>query len=177
MSLLSFKDKVVIITGAGGGLGKQYSLEFAKRGAKVVVNDLGGSLSGQGGNSKAADVVVDEIRKAGGIAVADYNNVLDGDKIVETAVKNFGTVHVVINNAGILRDASFKKMQEKDFQLVLDVHLNGAFKVTQAAWPYFRKQNYGRIVNTASPAGLYGNFGQTNYSAAKAGLLLSLIHI
>ncbi|KAG2736406.1 hypothetical protein G9P44_000496 [Scheffersomyces stipitis] len=171
MSLLSFKDKVVIITGAGGGLGKQYSLEFAKRGAKVVVNDLGGSLSGQGGNSKAADVVVDEIRKAGGIAVADYNNVLDGDKIVETAVKNFGTVHVVINNAGILRDASFKKMQEKDFQLVLDVHLNGAFKVTQAAWPYFRKQNYGRIVNTASPAGLYGNFGQTNYSAAKAGLL------
>ncbi|EDK39426.2 hypothetical protein PGUG_03524 [Meyerozyma guilliermondii ATCC 6260] len=171
MSEISFKDKVVIVTGAGGGLGKYYCLEYAKRGAKVVVNDLGGSLSGQGGDSKAADVVVDEIKKAGGIAVADYNNVLDGDKIVETAVKNFGTVHVIINNAGILRDASFKKMQEKDFKLVLDVHLNGAFKVTQAAWPHFRKQKYGRIINTASPAGLYGNFGQTNYSAAKMGLV------
>ncbi|KAK6464294.1 hypothetical protein DFJ63DRAFT_284330 [Scheffersomyces coipomensis] len=171
MSQLSFKDKVVIITGAGGGLGKYYSLEFAKRGAKVVVNDLGGSLSGQGGDAKAADVVVNEIKAAGGIAVADYNNVLDGAKIVETAVKNFGTVHIVINNAGILRDASFKKMTEKEFQLVLDVHLNGAYQVTKAAWPYFRKQQYGRIINTSSPAGLYGNFGQANYSAAKSGLI------
>ncbi|KAI5967351.1 FOX2 [Candida margitis] len=171
MSKLDFKDKVVIITGAGGGLGKYYSLEFAKRGAKVVVNDLGGALNGQGGDSKAADVVVEEIKKNGGTAVADYNNVLDGDKIVETAVKNFGTVHIVINNAGILRDASFKKMTEKDFKLVIDVHLNGAFAVTKAAWPYFQKQNYGRIVNTSSPAGLYGNFGQTNYSAAKSGLI------
>jgi multifunctional beta-oxidation protein len=171
MSPVDFKDKVVIITGAGGGLGKYYSLEFAKLGAKVVVNDLGGALNGQGGNSKAADVVVEEIVKNGGVAVADYNNVLDGDKIVETAVKNFGTVHVVINNAGILRDASIKKMTEKDFKLVLDVHLNGAFAVTKAAWPYFQKQKYGRIVNTSSPAGLYGNFGQTNYSAAKSALL------
>lgn len=168
---VSFKDKVVVVTGAGGGLGKYYCLEYAKRGAKVVVNDLGGSLSGQGGDSRAADVVVEEIKKAGGIAVADYNNVLDGEKIIETAVKNFGTVHVVVNNAGILRDASFKKMADKDFQLVVDVHLNGAYKVTKAAWEYFRKQNYGRIINTASPAGLYGNFGQTNYSAAKLGLV------
>ncbi|EMG46225.1 Peroxisomal hydratase-dehydrogenase-epimerase [Candida maltosa Xu316] len=171
MSPIDFKDKVVIITGAGGGLGKYYSIEFAKLGAKVVVNDLGGALNGQGGNSKAADVVVDEIRQNGGIAVADYNNVLDGDKIVETAVKNFGTVHVIINNAGILRDSSIKKMTEKDFKLVIDVHLNGAYAVTKAAWPYFQKQNYGRIVNTSSPAGLYGNFGQTNYSAAKSALL------
>lgn len=168
---ISFKDKVVIVTGAGGGLGKFYCLEYAKRGAKVVVNDLGGSLSGQGGDSRAADVVVEEIRKAGGIAVADYNNVLEGEKIVETAVKNFGTVHIVVNNAGILRDAQFKKMTEQDFQLVTDVHVNGAFKVTKAAWEYFRKQGYGRIINTASPAGLYGNFGQTNYSAAKMGLI------
>ena len=168
---LSFKDKVVIVTGAGGGLGKHYCLEYAKRGAKVVVNDLGGSLSGAGGGSKAADIVVDEIKAGGGIAVADYNNVLDGDKIVETAVKNFGTVHIIINNAGILRDAQFKKMEPKDFQLVIDVHLNGAYKVTRAAWEYFRKQEYGRIVNTCSPAGLYGNFGQANYSAAKSGLI------
>ncbi|CAH6721387.1 peroxisomal hydratase-dehydrogenase-epimerase [[Candida] jaroonii] len=171
MSQLSFKDKVVVVTGAGGGLGKHYCLEFAKRGAKVVVNDLGGSLSGQGGGSKAADIVVDEIKAAGGVAVADYNNVLDGDKIIETAVKAFGTVHVLINNAGILRDAQFKKMEEKDFQLVIDVHVNGAYKATQAAWPYFRKQKFGRIINTASPAGLYGNFGQANYSAAKSGLI------
>lgn len=168
---ISFKDKVVIVTGAGGGLGKHYCLEFAKRGAKVVVNDLGGSLSGQGGDSRAADVVVEEIKKNGGQAVADYNNVLDGEKIVETAVKAFGSVHIVINNAGILRDAQFKKMEEKDFQLVTDVHTNGAFKVTKAAWPYFREQGYGRIINTASPAGLYGNFGQANYSAAKLGLI------
>lgn len=168
---ISFKDKVVVVTGAGGGLGKYYCLEYAKRGAKVVVNDLGGSLSGQGGGSKAADVVVDEIKQAGGIAVADYNNVLEGEKIIETAVKNFGTVHIIINNAGILRDAQFKKMTPQDFQLVTDVHVNGAFKVTKAAWEHFRKQGYGRIINTASPAGLYGNFGQTNYSAAKMGLV------
>lgn len=168
---ISFKDKVVVVTGAGGGLGKHYCLEYAKRGAKVVVNDLGGSLSGQGGDSRAADLVVEEIKKAGGIAVADYNNVLEGEKIIETAVKNFGTVHVVVNNAGILRDAQFKKMSDQDFQLVTDVHTNGAFKVTKAAWEYFRKQSYGRIINTASPAGLYGNFGQANYSAAKMGLI------
>lgn len=168
---ISFKDQVVVVTGAGGGLGKHYCLEYAKRGAKVVVNDLGGSLSGQGGDSKAADVLVDEIKKAGGIAVADYNNVLDGDKIIDTAIKAFGTVHIVINNAGILRDQQFKRMTDNDFQLVTDVHTNGAFKVTKAAWPHMQKQKYGRIINTCSPAGLYGNFGQANYAAAKSGLI------
>lgn len=171
MTQLSFKDKVVIITGAGGGLGKQYALAFASRGAKVVVNDLGGSLSGSGGSSKAADVVVEEIKSKGGVAVSNYDSVEFGEKIVQTAIENFGTVHVIINNAGILRDSSFKNMSEKDFKLVLDVHLNGAYKLTKAAWPYFKKQNYGRIVSTASPAGLYGNYGQANYSLAKSALI------
>ncbi|CCH46195.1 putative peroxisomal hydratase-dehydrogenase-epimerase [Wickerhamomyces ciferrii] len=172
MSQLRFDGKVVVITGAGGGLGRQYALEYAKRGAKVVVNDLGGSLKGDGAhNSKAADVVVDEIKKLGGTAVANYDSVEFGDKIIKTAVDNFGTVHVVINNAGILRDTSFKNMSENDFKLVYDVHLNGAYKLTRAAWPYFKDQKYGRIVNTASPAGLYGNFGQANYSAAKSALI------
>lgn len=171
MSELRFDNKVVVVTGAGGGLGRQYALEFGKRGAKVVVNDLGGSLKGDGTSSKAADVVVDEIKKAGGQAVANYDSVEFGDKIIKTAVEAFGTVHVVINNAGILRDSSFKNMSEKDFKLVYDVHLNGAYKLTRAAWPYFRKQKYGRIINTASPAGLYGNFGQANYSAAKSALV------
>lgn len=171
MSELRFDNKVVVITGGGGGLGRQYALEFGKRGAKVVVNDLGGSLKGDGISSKAADVVVDEIKKNGGQAVANYDSVEFGDKIIKTAVEAFGTVHVVINNAGILRDSSFKNMSEKDFKLVYDVHLNGAYKLTRAAWPYFKKQKYGRIVNTASPAGLYGNFGQANYSAAKSALI------
>lgn len=171
MSELRFDNRVVVVTGAGGGLGKQYALEFGKRGAKVVVNDLGGSLKGDGTSSKAADVVVDEIKKAGGQAVANYDSVEFGDKIIKTAVEAFGTVHVVINNAGILRDSSFKNMTEKDFKLVYDVHVNGAYKLTRAAWPYFRKQKYGRIINTASPAGLYGNFGQANYSAAKSALI------
>ncbi|KAG7663682.1 FOX2 [[Candida] subhashii] len=171
MSQLQYKDKVVIVTGAGGGLGRHYAIEFAKRGAKVVVNDLGGSLDGQGVNARAADVVVEEIKKQGGVAVSDYNNVLDGEKVVETAVKNFGTVHIIINNAGILRDASFKKMTEANFKLVVDVHLNGAQRLVKAAWPFFQKQNFGRIVNTSSPAGLYGNFGQANYAAAKCALV------
>ncbi|ODQ77315.1 hypothetical protein BABINDRAFT_10217 [Babjeviella inositovora NRRL Y-12698] len=168
---LDFKDKVVIVTGAGSGLGKVYALDFAARGAKVVVNDLGGSLKGDGASSKNADIVVAEIKAAGGQAVANYDNVLDGANIVKTAVEAFGTVHVIINNAGILRDSAFKNMPEKDFKLVLDVHLNGAYKVTKAAWPYFRDQKYGRIVNTASPAGLYGNFGQANYATAKLALV------
>ena len=169
---LSFNGRVWVITGAGGGLGKVYALEYAKRGAKVVVNDLGGTLGGSGHDSKAADVVVDEIVKSGGTAVAHYDSVNDnGEQIVETAIKAFGRIDILINNAGILRDVSFAKMTEKEFSAVLDVHLTGAYRLTKAAWPYMRQQKFGRIINTASPAGLFGNFGQANYSAAKLGLV------
>lgn len=173
MSSLRFDNKTVIVTGAGGGLGKTYALWFAKRGANVVVNDLGGSFTGEGGaSSRAADVVVDEIKKAGGKAVANYDSVNDaGDKVVETAIKAFGTVHIVINNAGILRDKSFTSMSDKDWDLVQAVHVRGAYKVSRAAWPYMRKQKEGKIIMTASAAGIYGNFGQTNYSAAKHSLI------
>ncbi|KAH3667085.1 hypothetical protein WICMUC_005432 [Wickerhamomyces mucosus] len=171
MSELNFTGKVVVITGAGGGLGREYALAYARRGAKVVVNDLGGSLAGFGGSSKAADVVVSEIEAFGGIAVANYDSVEYGEKIIKTAVENFGTIHVIINNAGILRDSSFKNLSEKDFKLVLEVHLNGAYKLTRAAWPYFKNQKFGRIVNTSSPAGLYGNYGQSNYALAKSALI------
>ncbi|GMM53581.1 bifunctional hydroxyacyl-CoA dehydrogenase/enoyl-CoA hydratase [Maudiozyma humilis] len=168
----SFKDRVVVITGAGGGLGKVYALEYAKRGAKVVVNDLGGSLKGAGHDARAADLVVQEIQKSNGIAVANYDSVTDNaGNIIKTAIDNFGRVDILINNAGILRDVSISKMSPQEFQSVIDVHLNGAFKITRAAWPYMRQQNFGRIINTCSPAGLFGNFGQANYSAAKLGLV------
>ncbi|ODV95954.1 hypothetical protein PACTADRAFT_2257 [Pachysolen tannophilus NRRL Y-2460] len=169
---LRFDNKVVIITGAGGGLGKTYALLFASRGAKVVVNDLGGSLAGSGTSNKAADLVVKEIEANGGIAAANYDNIVTNpDGILKTAIDNFGTVHILINNAGILKDSSFAKMSESAFSDVVAVHLEGSFKLTKLCWPYFRNQNYGRIINTASPAGLYGNFGQANYSAAKLGLV------
>lgn len=168
---LHFVDRVVIVTGAGAGLGRAYALLFASRGASVVVNDLGGSRHGDGKSTKSADSVVNEIRKNGGKAVANYDSVLDGAKIVKTAIDAFGRIDVVVNNAGILRDRSFAKMSEADWDLVQGVHLKGAFKVTQAAWPYFVKQNYGRVIMTASNSGLYGNFGQANYSAAKMGLI------
>ncbi|XP_068975911.1 peroxisomal multifunctional enzyme type 2 [Bombus flavifrons] len=168
---LRFVDRVVIVTGAGAGLGRAYALLFASRGASVVVNDLGGSRHGDGKSTKSADSVVNEIRKNGGKAVANYDSVLDGAKIVKTAIDAFGRIDVVVNNAGILRDRSFAKMSEADWDLVQSVHLKGAFKVTQAAWPYFVKQNYGRVIMTASNSGLYGNFGQANYSAAKMGLI------
>lgn len=169
---LSFKGRVVVVTGAGGGIGKIYALEYAKRGAKVVVNDLGGSLGGSGHDRRAADVVVSEIKKLGGIAVANYDSVSGGgDKIVKTAIDNFGRLDILINNAGILRDSSFAKMSAQQFAQVIDVHLNGAYELSHAAWPYMMEQKFGRIVNTASPAGLYGNFGQANYSAAKSGLV------
>ncbi|KAI0014460.1 NAD(P)-binding protein [Xylariaceae sp. FL0662B] len=170
-SELRFDDQVVVVTGAGGGLGKAYATFFASRGAKVVVNDLGGSFKGDGSSSKAADVVVDEIKAAGGQAVANYDSVEHGDKIIETAIKSFGRIDVLLNNAGILRDISFKNMTDHDWDLVLKVHVKGSYKCARAAWPYFRKQKYGRVINTASAAGLFGNFGQANYSAAKLAMV------
>ena len=171
MSDIRFDDRTVIITGAGNGLGKTYALEFGRRGANVVVNDLGGSAFGDGSDKAAADVVVDEIKAAGGNAVANYDSVTDGDQIVAPALDTFGKVDVVINNAGILRDKTFHKMDQSDWNLIYEVHVLGAFKVTHAAWPHMRDQNYGRIVFTTSAAGIYGNFGQTNYSMAKLGQL------
>ncbi|CAG8982244.1 hypothetical protein HYALB_00004478 [Hymenoscyphus albidus] len=171
MSELRYDGQVVVVTGAGGGLGKAYALFFASRGASVVVNDLGGSFKGEGTSSKAADVVVDEIKAAGGKAVANYNSVTDGDKIIETAIKTYGRIDVLLNNAGILRDISFKNMSDKDWDLIIDVHVKGSYKCAKAAWPHFRKQKYGRVINTASAAGLFGSFGQCNYSAAKLAMV------
>jgi NAD(P)-dependent dehydrogenase (short-subunit alcohol dehydrogenase family) len=168
-----FKDKVVIITGAGGGLGKAHALEFGRRGAKVVVNDLGGSGDGTGA-SDMADAVVEEIRAEGGTAIANKASVAsrEGAKsIVDDAVEAFGTVDILVNNAGILRDKSFKKMPLDDWDIVMDVHLNGTAYVTQAAWPIMYDKNYGRIVLTSSVSGIFGNFGQANYGAAKMGML------
>ena len=170
MTSVGFDERVVIVTGAGNGLGKSHALEFARRGAKVVVNDLGGSAFGDGASKNAADQVVDEIVAAGGEAVANYDSVTDGDKIVQSALDNFGRIDVVINNAGILRDKSFAKMTEDDWDLVYQVHVKGAFKVSHAAWPHMRAAEYGRLIFTASAAGIYGNFGQANYSMAKLGL-------
>lgn len=172
MSEMRFDNKVAIVTGAGNGLGRSYALLLASRGAKVVVNDLGGSVSGVSAKDTArpADVVVAEIKKAGGVAVANYDSVEFGEKIVKTAVDAFGTVDIVVNNAGILRDASFMKMSELDWDLIMKVHLKGAFSVTKAAWNIMREKSYGRIINTGSSSGIYGSFGQTNYATAKLGL-------
>uniref|UniRef100_A0A7E4VK20 Peroxisomal multifunctional enzyme type 2 n=1 Tax=Panagrellus redivivus TaxID=6233 RepID=A0A7E4VK20_PANRE len=171
MASLRFDGRVVIVTGAGGGLGRTYALEYAKRGAKVVVNDLGGDAHGTAASTSMADKVVAEIKKAGGEAVANYDSVEFGDKIVQTAINNYGRVDVVVNNAGILRDVSFGNMTDLDWDLIATVHLKGAYSVTKAAWPYFRKQKYGRVISTASNSGVYGSFGQANYSTAKAGLI------
>ncbi|KAK4180838.1 hypothetical protein QBC36DRAFT_384008 [Triangularia setosa] len=168
---LRYDGQVVVVTGAGGGLGKAYATFFASRGASVVVNDLGGSFKGEGNDSKAADVVVNEIKAAGGKAVANYNSVEDGDKIIETAIKAFGRIDILINNAGILRDVSFKNMKDVDWDLIMKVHVKGSYKCARAAWPHFRKQKFGRVINTASAAGLFGNFGQANYSAAKLAMV------
>lgn len=167
---LGFDGKVAIITGAGNGLGRAHALLFAARGARVVVNDLGGGATGVGEDSAAADLVVEEIRAAGGEAVANYDSVVDGDKIVKTAMDAYGRVDIVVNNAGILRDKSFVKMTEQDWDLIYQVHVKGSFKVTHAVWPIMREQGYGRIVMTASAAGIYGNFGQANYAMAKLGV-------
>ncbi|MEE1923530.1 SDR family oxidoreductase [Pseudomonas sp. 148P] len=164
------EDRVVIVTGAGGGLGRAHALLFARHGAKVVVNDLGGSTHGEGANASAADRVVAEIREAGGQAVANHDSVTDGQRIVEQALDSFGRVDVVVNNAGILRDKTFHKMDDPDWDLVYKVHVEGAYKVTRAAWPHLREQNWGRVIFTSSTSGIYGNFGQANYGMAKLGL-------
>lgn len=167
---IRFDDKVVIITGAGGGLGRAHALLFARHGARVVVNDLGGSAHGEGANASAADRVVAEIRESGGQAIANHDSVTDGDKIVQNALDAFGRVDIVVNNAGILRDKSFAKMEDADWDMVYRVHVEGAYKVTRAAWPHLREQNYGRVIFTSSTSGIYGNFGQSNYGMAKLGL-------
>jgi acetyl-CoA C-acetyltransferase len=168
---LNFAGRVAIVTGAGNGLGKEYAMLLGARGAKVVVNDLGSSLSGQGASASLADITVQEIRSAGGEAVANYNSVTEGAKIVQTAIDAYGRVDIIVNNAGILRDRSFRKMTEEDWDKVYQVHLKGACSVTHAAWPHMEKNEYGRIVNITSSSGLYGSFGQANYAAMKSAIL------
>ena len=171
--MTDFQDKVVVITGAGGGLGRCHALEFAKRGARVLVNDLGGSVGGEGAGD-AADAVVEEIRAAGGTAIANRDSVADREgaaRIIQDAVDAFGTVHILVNNAGILRDRTFKKMTMDDFDVVMQVHMAGTAYVTHAAWPLMYEQRFGRIVFTSSGSGIYGNFGQSNYGAAKMAMV------
>ncbi len=171
---IRFDGKVVIVTGAGGGLGRQHALEFARRGAKVVVNDLGGSVDGTGGNSAAAEAVVAEIKAAGGEAIANGASVTDDAGVahlVKQTMDTWGRIDVLIANAGILRDKSFSKMEIKDFEAVMAVHVMGTVKPVKAIWEIMKTQKYGRIVVTTSSTGLYGNFGQTNYGAAKLGLV------
>jgi NAD(P)-dependent dehydrogenase (short-subunit alcohol dehydrogenase family) len=174
MTDLGFDGKVAIVTGAGGGLGRSHALELARRGARLVVNDLGGSVDGTGGSEGPAAQVVKEITDLGGEAVADGHSVATpegGAAIVASALDAFGRVDIVVNNAGILRDKSFHNLTPELVDPVIDVHLKGAFNVTRAAWVHFREQNYGRVVNTSSNSGLLGNFGQANYGAAKMGLV------
>jgi len=174
MEKVDFKGRVALVTGAGGGLGRTYALELAKRGAKVVVNDFGGSRDGTGGGSAMADNVVKEIKAAGGEAVANYDGVHlkeGGENMVRQAIQTFGKLDILINNAGILRDKSFTKMEEDLWDPVLQVHLKGAYNVTKPAFLHMRENGFGRIVMTTSGTGLFGNFGQTNYGAAKLGLV------
>ncbi len=171
---LDFSGRVAIVTGAGGGLGREHALALAKRGAKVVVNDLGGARDGSGGSASAAQAVVDEIIAAGGEAIANSASVTDFvavQAMVQDAMDKWGRVDILINNAGILRDKSFGKMELGDFRLVVEVHLMGSVNCCKAVWPIMVAQNYGRIMMTTSSSGLYGNFGQSNYSAAKLGLV------
>ncbi|MEL6243748.1 MAG: SDR family oxidoreductase [Pseudomonadota bacterium] len=174
MSDIRFDDRVAIVTGAGGGLGRQHALELARRGAKLVINDLGGAMDGSGGNSEAAENVVEEIKAMGGEAIANGSSVADDagvKKMIDDTMAAFGRIDILIANAGILRDKSFAKMSMEDINLVLDVHLRGSFKPIHAAWPIMKEQNFGRIVVTTSSTGLYGNFGQANYGAAKLGVV------
>jgi NAD(P)-dependent dehydrogenase (short-subunit alcohol dehydrogenase family) len=174
MADIRFDGKVAIVTGAGGGLGRQHALELGRRGAKVVVNDLGGSMDGSGGSSAAAEAVVAEIKAAGGEAIANGSSVTDDAGValmVKHAMDAWGRIDILIANAGILRDKSFSKMEIADFELVLNVHLMGTVKPAKAVWEIMREQNYGRIVVTTSSSGMYGNFGQSNYGAAKLGII------
>ena len=174
MAELRFDGKVAIVTGAGGGLGRQHALELARRGAKVVVNDLGGAMDGSGGSSEAAKKVAEEIKDAGGEAIANGSSVTDDAGVahmIKQTMDAWGRIDVLIANAGILRDKSFSKMEIADFELVLNVHLMGTVKPTKAVWEIMKAQNYGRIVVTTSSSGLYGNFGQSNYGAAKLGIV------
>ena len=171
---LDYNGKVVIVTGAGGGLGRCHALEFARRGAKVVVNDLGGAVDGSGGSSEAADKVVEEIKAAGGEAMSNGSSVTDDAGVanmVQQTIEAYGRIDVLVNNAGVLRDKSFAKMEIADFDFVVDVHLFGTMKPTKAVWPIMKEQGYGRIMVTSSSSGLYGNFGQSNYGAAKLGVV------
>ncbi|MEG0317871.1 MAG: SDR family NAD(P)-dependent oxidoreductase [Comamonas sp.] len=170
MQALTFEGQVAIVTGAGGGLGREHALALAQRGAKVLVNDLGGSLDGVGGSVSAAQAVVNEIKALGGEAIANGASVTDlagVQAMVQQAIDAWGRVDILVNNAGILRDKSFAKMEMDDFRLVVEVHLMGAANCCKAVWPHMQAQNYGRIVMTTSSSGLYGNFGQSNYGAAK----------
>jgi NAD(P)-dependent dehydrogenase (short-subunit alcohol dehydrogenase family) len=174
MADIRFDGKVAIVTGAGGGLGRQHALELARRGAKVVINDLGGAMDGSGGSSAAAEAVVAEIKAAGGEAISNGSSVTDDAgvaRMVRDAMEAWGRVDILIANAGVLRDRSFSKMEMSDFEFVLNVHLMGTVKTAKAVWEIMKGQNYGRIVVTTSSSGLYGNFGQTNYGAAKLGIV------
>jgi NAD(P)-dependent dehydrogenase (short-subunit alcohol dehydrogenase family) len=168
------QDRVVVVTGAGGGLGREYALTLAAEGASVVVNDLGGARDGTGAGHNMADEVVEEIKDAGGRAAANYDSVAEpegAENIIKTALDEFGAIHGVVSNAGILRDGTFHKMPFENWDAVLKVHLYGGYNVIRAAWPHFREQSYGRVVVATSTSGLFGNFGQTNYGAAKLGLV------
>ena len=174
MADIGYDGQVAIITGSGGGLGREHALELARRGARIVVNDLGGSVTGEGHEEGPAHKTAQEINDLGGIAVADTNSVATpegGQAIVQTALDEFGTVDIVINNAGILRDKTFHNMTPELLNPVIDVHLRGAFFVTQPAWLIMREKGYGRVINTSSNSGILGNFGQSNYGAAKMGLV------
>ena len=171
---ISFKDKVAIVTGAGGGLGRCHALQFAERGAKVIVNDLGGSVDGSGGSSEAADKVVGEIKAMGGDAISNGSSVTDKagvKKLVDDAMAAYGRIDILVNNAGVLRDKSFAKVTLDDFEFVVDVHMMGSVYCTKAVWPIMVEQKYGRIVMTSSSSGIFGNFGQSNYGSAKMGVV------
>lgn len=169
---LLFHGKTAVITGAGGSLGRSYALDLAKRGCQLLLNDIGATLTGERSNQEnSLEVFAEEIRKQGGKVKVNHDSVTEGSKIVESALKEFGSCDILINNAGNLRDKSFAKMTVEDWHSVINVHLNGTFMLSHAAWPIMQEKKFGRIVNIGSGAGLYGNFGQANYSAAKMGIL------